>query len=111
MLEAPQRLYYTRRDAAEYIQKKFGIPVGRSRIAKDAMDGGAFPQPTKIFGKSFLYTAEQLDAYALTLIDEVTPAALVKPKRALHTKAQAGTGAQQAGTGAQQAGTSRPEGA
>jgi hypothetical protein len=99
MLEAPQRLY-TRRDAPEYIKEKFGIPVGRSRIAKDAMDGGAFPQPTKVFGKSFLYTAEQLDAYAETLIEEVTPEVLEKAKRNGAKAPPGGSGTQQLGEGA-----------
>jgi hypothetical protein len=94
MSEASQRLY-TRRDAAEYIQGKFGIPVGRSRIAKDAMDG-KFPQPVKIFGKVFLYQGQQLDAYAQSLIEEVTPAALKKVRRGGHAKAQADAGTPEA---------------
>jgi hypothetical protein len=99
MSEAPERLYYTRRDAAQYIKNKFGIPVGRSRIAKDAMDG-KFPRPLKVFGKCFLYEPEQLDEYAETLLEEAPQTALEKSKRGHRAQPAAGTPEVAGGRGA-----------
>jgi hypothetical protein len=80
MADTSQRLY-TRRDAVGYIKEKFGIPIGHSRIAKDAMGDGPFPKPVKRFGKVFLYEGPQLDDYAKTLIEDALQAPAGGPGR------------------------------
>ena len=63
---------YTRKEAAKHLQDVHGIPCRPSRLAKDAMsiDGAAplLPAPVARFGRTNLYTLDQIDAYAERLV-------------------------------------------
>jgi hypothetical protein len=65
---------YTRRDAADYIRTKYGIPITLARMARDAMTANGrvpvMPPPDKMFGNRFLYTGATLDIYAKRLIQD-----------------------------------------
>ena len=63
---------YTRKDAVKYIRDKHGIPCRPSRLAKDAMsiDGAEplLPSPAARFGRTNLYTEDQIETYAERLV-------------------------------------------
>ena len=67
--------YYTRKTGAARIGEKRGIPFPKSRFDKDAMskDGRApvAPKPVARYGNVDLYTEEQIDSYAESLIKSV----------------------------------------
>lgn len=69
--------FYTRKDAAKYLQEMRGIPCRPSRLAKDAMsiDGAEplLPAPVARFGRIQLYTLEQINAYADRLVVKLEP--------------------------------------
>jgi hypothetical protein len=78
----PGRLY-TRKDAAKYLQEVRGIPCRPSRLAKDSMskDGAAplLPPAVARFGRTHLYTLDQIEGYAERLVRIEPPKEVVGP--------------------------------
>jgi hypothetical protein len=83
MTSASALRLYTRRDAAKYLHDVRGIPCRPSRLDKDAMsiDGAEplLPPPVARFGRTHLYTLEQIEAYAERLVKTNPPNASASP--------------------------------
>ena len=60
----------TRRQAVELIREELGVPLGLSKIEKDAMDGRG-PKPRAKYGRHFLYDRADVLAYGRSLIEPV----------------------------------------
>lgn len=60
----------TRDQIVECARRELGIPLTKSRIEKDSMNGVG-PQPASCYGKTMLYTKQMALAYARTLISPV----------------------------------------
>lgn len=73
----------TRKTGAELITKTFGFPFPVSRFEKDAMQDddrpAKAPKPVAIYGRTHLYTEEQILAYGQSLI---RPASKVQERAA-----------------------------
>ena len=59
MVQVQKRRHFTRRSGVELIRETFGVDVPVSRFEKDAMDGRA-PAPVAVYGRTHLYTEEQI---------------------------------------------------
>jgi hypothetical protein len=59
-------VYMRRHDAANYLQQKWGKPCATSTLAKLAVVGGG--PPYRKAGRTPLYTAEDLDLWAVSRI-------------------------------------------
>jgi hypothetical protein len=71
----------TARAAVELARKRTGAPVTLSRWHKDRMNGFG-PEPAAIFGKTFLYRAEDAIAWARNLLKRPTPSEWISIGRA-----------------------------
>ena len=60
----------TRRQAVELIRSELGVPLGLSKIEKDAMDGRG-PRPRARYGRHFLYDRADVLDYGRSLIERV----------------------------------------
>src|SRR5690606_18888304 len=58
----------TRKQAVELIRAELGVPLGLSKIEKDAMDGRG-PKPRARYGRHFLYDRDDVLAYGRSLIE------------------------------------------
>jgi hypothetical protein len=72
MVQVEKRRHFTRRSGVELIRETFGVEVPVSRFEKDAMDGRA-PAPVAVYGRTHLYTEEQILAYGESLIQPIAP--------------------------------------
>ena len=72
MVQVQKRRHFTRRSGVELIRETFGVDVPVSRFEKDAMDGRA-PAPVAVYGRTHLYTEEQILAYGESLIQPTAP--------------------------------------
>jgi hypothetical protein len=60
----------TRKEAVELIRSELGVPLGFSKIEKDAMEGRG-PKPRAKYGRVFLYDRADVLAYGRSLIEPV----------------------------------------
>jgi hypothetical protein len=66
----PKPPLVTRKQAVELIRAELGVPLGLSKIEKDAMDGCG-PRPRARYGRHFLYDRDDVLAYGRSLIEPV----------------------------------------